>query len=91
MWVLEVAQESSLRGLLGLICYLIFCSNCYQQIGSLVMAANDDLLNIHFIAPHHRIMGGIHLLFTLFPLFSIRCHRSLAMTWQKVECIEITP
>jgi hypothetical protein len=71
--------------------HAIICYNCGPQIGSLAMAASDDLLNTHFIAQHHWTMDGIHLLFTQFPPCSILCHKSLAVTWQKVGCIEITP
>jgi hypothetical protein len=60
-------------------------------MGSLVMAASDDLMNTQFIAQHHWTMDGIHQLFTYFPLLSIPDHRSLAVNWQKVECTEITP
>jgi len=70
--------------------YLIKCCNCDPQIGSMVMAANDDLLYTQFIAQHLSTMDGIHQLFTYFPLLSIPDHRSLAVNWQKVECTEIT-
>jgi hypothetical protein len=55
------------------------------------MAVSNDVPNIHFIAQRHRIMGGIHPIFTPFQPFFTPCHRSLPMAWQKVECIEITP
>jgi hypothetical protein len=72
-------------------CYSIICCNCDPQTGSMVMAANDDLLYTQFIAQHLWTMVGIHQVFTYFPLLSIPDHRSLAVNWQKVECTEITP
>lgn len=74
-----------------LTCHAIMCCNCGPQIGSLAMAASDDPLNTHFIAQQQWTTDGIHLLFTQFPLLFILCHRNLAVTWQKVGCIEIIP
>jgi len=72
-------------------CYSGMCRNCDPQIGSMVMAANDDLIYTQCIAQHLWTMDGIHQQFTYFPLLSIPDRRSLAVNWQKAECTEITP